>query len=92
MLNLIAPAMNVGMAMKNVTQTPHQSFGVADFASHVFDVMKQTEAAAIGGMQGQVPMQDVVIKVMEAERTFSAAMAIRDKAVGAYLEISRMQI
>jgi flagellar hook-basal body complex protein FliE len=32
------------------------------------------------------------MKVMEAERTFSTAMAIRDKVVGAYLEISRMQI
>ena len=92
MLNLIAPALNMGAALKNAAPSSHQNAGLADFASHIFDVMKQAETAAVGGMQGQVPMQDVVMKIMEAERTFSTAMAIRDKAVGAYLEISRMQI
>jgi flagellar hook-basal body complex protein FliE len=89
-------------AVTSITQAPslvqvgptpaqdHRSF--SDFASHIADVVKQAEVAAVGGMQGKVPMQDVVMKVMEAERTFSAAMAIRDKAVSAYLEISRMQI
>jgi flagellar hook-basal body complex protein FliE len=63
-----------------------------NFASQLIDVVKQAETAAVGGMQGQLPMQDVVMKVMEAERAFSTAMAIRDKVVGAYLELSRMQI
>jgi flagellar hook-basal body complex protein FliE len=65
---------------------------VTDFAKSMLDVVGQAEKAAVAGIQGQVPVQDVVMKVMEAERTFATAMAIRDKAVGAYLEISRMQI
>jgi flagellar hook-basal body complex protein FliE len=54
--------------------------------------MRQAESTAIAGINGQIPMQDAVLKVMEAERTFAAAMAIKDKAVNAYLELSRMQI
>ena len=92
MLDMIASAINLGSATKAMQQPLQKVSGSADFASQMIDVIKQAETAAVGGMQGQVPMQDVVLKVMEAERTFATAMAIRDKAVGAYLEISRMQI
>jgi flagellar hook-basal body complex protein FliE len=70
----------------------NQSSAGASFAENLFDVMRQAESTAIAGINGQIPMQDAVLKVMEAERTFAAAMAIKDKAVNAYLELSRMQI
>ena len=54
--------------------------------------VQQGEAAAIAGIQGGLPLQTVVDKVMAAERTLQAALAVRDKAVSAYQEISRMQI
>lgn len=54
--------------------------------------LRQGEAAAIGGIQGAVPVQQVVEQVLAAERTLQAAIAIRDKLTGAYLEINRMQI
>jgi len=56
------------------------------------DTMKRGEAAAIAGIEGKMPAQQVVAAVMEAERTLQAAIAIRDKTIGALLEISRMQI
>ena len=37
-------------------------------------------------------MREVVDAVMSAEQTLQAAVAIRDKIVSAYLEISRMAI
>lgn len=92
MLNSISPAFDLSSAPKTSQLTPQKSSGVVDFVSHLFDVMKQAEAIAVGGIQGQIPMQDVAMKIMEAERTFATAMAVRDKAVSAYLEISRMQI
>jgi flagellar hook-basal body complex protein FliE len=92
MLNSISPIFDLSAAPKTSQLTPQKSSGVVDFASHLFDVMKQAETTAVGGIQGQIPMQDVVMKIMEAERTFATAMAVRDKAVSAYLEISRMQI
>ena len=50
------------------------------------------EAAGIAGIQGQMSPQRVVEQVLAAERTLQAAIAVRDKLVGAYLEINRMQI
>ncbi len=92
MLDIITAAIGQSMPLKLAPQSIQKPSGGTDFASQMIDVVKQAETAAVGGMQGQVPMQDVVMKVMEAERMFSTAMAVRDKAVGAYLEISRMQI
>lgn len=65
---------------------------LARLASDTASAVQQGEAAAIAGVQGSMPMQTVVEKVMAAERTLQAALAVRDKAVSAYQEISRMQI
>lgn len=54
--------------------------------------LRQGEAAALSGIEGRLPLQTVVDRVMAAERTLQTALAVRDKAVSSYLEISRMQI
>ena len=41
---------------------------------------------------GDVSTREVVDSVMSAERSLQAAIAIRDKIVTAYLEVSRMAI
>lgn len=61
-------------------------------ASSAVDTLRQGEAAAAQGILGTLPVQQVVDQVMAAERTLQATLAIRDKLVGAYTEISRMQI
>jgi flagellar hook-basal body complex protein FliE len=43
-------------------------------------------------MKGQASLQQVVQAVMMAEQTLQTVVAVRDKVVGAYQEISRMQI
>jgi len=50
------------------------------------------EAAAIQGIQGSLPPFKVVESIMSAQRTLSQALAIRDKAVSAYQEITRMAV
>ena len=47
---------------------------------------------SIAGMRGQASVQQVVDAVMSAEQTLQGAIAIRDKVVSAYLELSRMSI
>ena len=71
----------------------------ADFAQVLGSVASETvnnlrggEAAAISGWRGRMPVQDVVEAVMSAERSLQTALALRDKTVAAYQEISRMQI
>ena len=54
--------------------------------------LERAEAAAIGGVKGQVPVREVVETVLQAEQSLKAAIAVRDKVVAAYLELSRMQI
>ena len=70
--------------------------GLAADVEGAFDRMvnglKKAESVAIGGVVGAASTQEVVEAVMEAERTLQTAIAIRNKVVEAYLEMSRMQI
>jgi len=50
------------------------------------------EQAAMAQMRGQGTVQGAVEAIMKAEQSLQAAIAIRDKAVAAYQELSRMQI
>jgi flagellar hook-basal body complex protein FliE len=63
-----------------------------NFAAQAVDSLKHGEAAALGGVEGKVPVQKIVGAVMDAERDLQTAIALRDKAVAAYQEISRMAI
>jgi flagellar hook-basal body complex protein FliE len=56
------------------------------------DQLRNAEAVSVAGIKGQVPTQAVVEQVMAAEQTLQASIAIRDKIIAAYLEISRMAI
>ena len=70
------------------------SFGevLQKFASGAVDALKNGEAAAVAGVEGKVSVQKVVDTVMTAERELQTVIAVRDKAVNAYQEISRMAI
>lgn len=65
---------------------------LASMARDAVTTVKTGEAVAMAGMQGQASVQQVVEAVMQAEQTMQTMVAVRDKVVGAYLEISRMQI
>jgi flagellar hook-basal body complex protein FliE len=78
-----APAAASGETFSSVLST---------LAGSAIDTLRQGEAAALQGIEGNMPVQQVVDKVLSAERTLQTGLAIRDKLVGAFLEISRMQI
>lgn len=65
---------------------------LSSLASSAASTVKTGEAVSLAGMQGKASTQEVVSAVMEAEQTLQTAIAIRDKAVQAYLELSRMAI
>ena len=55
--------------------------------------LEKAEAASIAGMKGEVPEpMRLFSSIMEAEQTLRMTVAVRDKIISAYLEISRMQI
>jgi flagellar hook-basal body complex protein FliE len=61
-------------------------------AAQTGDVLRTAETASIKGLQGEMPVQQVVSSLMNAERSLQTMLAVRDKAVGAFQEISRMAI
>ena len=61
-------------------------------AGEAVATLENSERVAMQGIRGQADIREVVDSVMAAERTLSAAIAIRNKVVSAWLEISRMQI
>ncbi len=54
--------------------------------------LKAGEATAIAGLQGKATTREVVDAVMKAEQSLQTVIAVRDKVISAYLEITRMQI
>jgi len=73
---------------------PETSFSemVSRLSAEAVETIKGGESAAISAVQGKAPLQEVVDSIMSAERTLQTMIAVRDKAVGAYQEISRMAI
>jgi flagellar hook-basal body complex protein FliE len=65
---------------------------LAEVASGTVDTLKAGEAAAINGIGGNQSTQQVVEAVMNAEQALQTAIAVRDKLISAYQEISRMAI
>ena len=65
---------------------------LSNLMTDAVQTMKQGEAVSLAGMQGKASTQEVVSAVMDAQQTLKTAIAIRDKAVAAYLELSRMPI
>lgn len=56
------------------------------------DTIKAGESTAIAGVESKASVQQVVDSIMSAERTLQTMIAVRDKAVNAYQEISKMAI
>ncbi|KAA2234705.1 flagellar hook-basal body complex protein FliE [Salinarimonas soli] len=65
---------------------------MSEIAAKGVQSLKSAEATSIMGMQGKASVQQVVEAVMNAEQSLQTAMAVRDKVVSAYQEISRMAI
>ncbi|MBU2583342.1 MAG: flagellar hook-basal body complex protein FliE [Alphaproteobacteria bacterium] len=60
--------------------------------SDISGQLKHAETVSISGVKGEASQLEVVTAVMDAEQKLQAAIAVRDRVVQAYLEISRMQI
>lgn len=65
---------------------------LASFSQDTVDKMKTSEQMSIGGITGKASTQSVVEAVMSAQESLSTALAVRDKAVSAFQDISRMPI
>lgn len=76
------------------SSVPPADFGqmLGSIVTEAVDALSKGEATAMAGIQGKASVQQVVEAVMQAEQALHTAVAVRDKVVSAYLEISRMSI
>lgn len=65
---------------------------VNEATSRTIGTLREAEQVSVQALQGDADMRQVADAVMSAEQALQAAVAIRDKIVTAYLEISRMAI
>jgi flagellar hook-basal body complex protein FliE len=74
--------------------SPTASFAsvLSDMASRTVETLEHSEQVSIQALQGDVDAREVADAVMNAEQSLQAAVAIRDKIISAYMEISRMAI
>jgi flagellar hook-basal body complex protein FliE len=63
-----------------------------DTASSMINDLKGAEAMSFQGIAGKANTREVVDAVMAADRSLQTAIAIRDKVVSAYLDITKMPI
>jgi flagellar hook-basal body complex protein FliE len=87
-------------ASSAVTQAmPATSASGGDFSAMMARVANETvnklntsESMSIAGITGKATTQSVVEAVMSAQESLQTAVAVRDKAVSAFQEVSRMAI
>jgi flagellar hook-basal body complex protein FliE len=96
---LSSPGVSSVQSSSGTTKAAAGAAGGVDFgsmlnelASNTVGALKNAESTSIAGVRGQASVQQVVEAVMNAEQSLQTAIAIRDKAVSAYTEISRMAI
>jgi flagellar hook-basal body complex protein FliE len=90
----INPATTRGASLLESGETQGADFGtvLGQMLTNATNVLKTAEATSIAGVQGQATVQKVVEAIMAAEQTLQGALAIRDKVISAYQDLSRMSI
>ncbi|MCB1425762.1 MAG: flagellar hook-basal body complex protein FliE [Zhengella sp.] len=93
-LSLPAPAAAASRPAAAEAERAAATFGAAleQAGTHFVNTMHEGDRMALRGITGNSGPREVVEAVMTAEQTLQAAVAVRDKIVSAYLEISRMSI
>lgn len=95
-LSLLAPSLGADLsaASRKVQSAGTGSFSdmLGSMVTQGIDNLRQSEQTGMKGIEGSAATQDVVDAVMSAERSLQTAIAIRDKVVSAFQEISRMPI
>ena len=65
---------------------------LSSLTSGTVNKMKASEQMSIAGIGGSATTQAVVEAVMQAQEALQTGLAVRDKAVAAFQDISRMPI
>ena len=92
MLDGLANITGPGLNRPNVAPEATFSAALSAASGQAISTLRNAEGLSLQALQGEADTREVVDAVMSAEQTLQAAIAIRDKIVSSYLEISRMAI
>jgi flagellar hook-basal body complex protein FliE len=87
-----------GGALGSTALTPGQNTGMnfaevlGNMATDTMNSIKGAESMSFNAIQGKANTREVVDAVLEAQQSLQTAIALRDKVVTAYLDITKMQI
>jgi Flagellar hook-basal body protein len=79
----LAPGENAGMNFASV---------LGSMATDTMNSLKFAEVKSFEGIQGKANTREVVDAVLQAQQSLNTAIALRDKIVNAYLEVTKMSI
>jgi flagellar hook-basal body complex protein FliE len=65
---------------------------VGQAATRTVNTLRNAEQVSVDALKGNADTREVADAVMSAQQALQTAVAIRDKIVSAYLDISRMSI
>ena len=82
---------SVAQSTKSAATTDFVSM-LGQVANDGIQSLRESESTAVAGLQGKAPVQHVVDTLLTAERNLQTAIAVRDKLISAYQEVSRMTI
>ena len=101
MIDAISSIFSTGQAQRStmpaaagpqMTQGADFSAALSQAAADAMQTLKTAEATSLAGLDGKASAQKVVEAVLAAEQTLQTAIAVRDKLVNSYLELTRMAI
>jgi flagellar hook-basal body complex protein FliE len=65
---------------------------LGNMATQAMDSVKGAESMSFAGIKGTATTREVVDSMLQAEQTLQTAIAIRDKVVSAFLDVTKMQM
>jgi len=65
---------------------------LGNVANGAVNTLKNAESMSFAGIKGTATTREVVDAVMQAQQTLQTAIAIRDKVVSSFLEVTKMQM
>ena len=92
--SFLGPDQATSAAKSAATSGAGDSFSslMASLSKDTVDKLKTSESMSVAGIQGKATTQSVVEAVMSAQESLQTALAIRDKAVSAFQDISKMPV
>jgi len=89
---VLTPGLTTALGAADAAGTDSFASVMSNMASEAVGNLRQAEKASFDGIKGKLGTREVVDAVMQADQSLQTVMAVRDKLVSAFLDITKMQI